>query len=124
MERAFWKRDMFRMFHLIAAQDPGIELRLNGEHRLEVYERGGQELLRWFRLNLRSEPVLWGASVGDGSLEFMFGPLEQYGHIRVPRWGGFADGSWRFDMLDARGSIQAQQVSYEPPGVAEPPPHR
>lgn len=122
MERAFWKRDMFRMFHLIAAKDPGIELRLNGEHRLEVYERGGQELLCWFRLNLRSEPVLWGASVGDDSLEFMFGPLEQYGSIRVPRWGGFTDGSWRFDMLDARGSIQAPQVSYDPPGMAELPP--
>lgn len=114
-ERGFWKRDMFRMLHLIAAGDAGIEVRMNGEHRLEIYERGGKEQLCWFRLNLHSEPVLWGATVGKESLEFIFGPLEQYGNIRVPRWGGFTDGSWRFDMLDARGSLQAPKVSYQPP---------
>lgn len=119
-ERAFWKRDMFRMFHLIAAEDPGIELRLNGEHRLEVYERGSGELLCWFRLNLANEPVLWGAGVGEESLEFLFGPLKQYGNIRVPSWGGFTDGSWRFDMLDARASALPPPVSYDPPRVAAP----
>lgn len=119
MERGFWKRDMFRMFHLIAVRDPTIELRMRGEHRLEVYERGGNELLCWFRLNLRSEPVLWGASVGDESLEFIFGPLAQYGNIRVPKWGGFTDGSWRFDMLDAHGSNHAPQVTYDPPAASE-----
>lgn len=113
MERGFWKRDMFRMFHLIAAEDPTIELRMKGE-LLEVHERGGGPLC-WFRLNPLAEPVLWGAAVGEEKLEFIFGPLEQYGNIRVPRWGGFTNGSWRFDMLDARASNQPPQVSYDPP---------
>lgn len=118
-ERGFWKRDMFRMFHLIASEDPGIELRMNGQHRLEVFERGSGELLCWFQLNVSSEPVLWGAAVGEDSLEFLFGPLEQYDNIRVPRWGGFTDGSWRFDMINARGSALPPPVSYDPPA---PPP--
>jgi hypothetical protein len=107
------------MFHLIAAEDPGIELRMNGEHRLEVFERAGGELLCWFRLNVSNEPVLWGASVDDQTLEFLFGPLGQFGSIRVPRWGGFTNGTWRFDMLDARGSALPPPVDYDPPAIAE-----
>jgi hypothetical protein len=114
-ERAFWKRDMFRMFHRIAAEDPDIELRMNGENRLEVFERGTGELLCWFRLNVTNEPVLWGAAAEGESLEFLFGPLSQFGNLRLPRWGGFVDGSWRFDMLDANGSNLPPPVSYDPP---------
>lgn len=113
-ERGFWRRDMFRMFHLIASEDPGIELRMNGEHRLEVYDRDGK-LLCWFRLNLRSEPVLWGAEEGEHTLHFLFGPLMSYGNLRLPHWGGFVDGSWRFDLLDAQGSSEPPAVSYDPP---------
>lgn len=119
-ERNFWKRDMFRMFHLIAAEDPGLELRMSGEHRLEVFERGSNELLCWFRLNLSNEPVLWGAGTGEQSLDFLFGPLGQFGNIRVPRWGGFVDGSWRFDMLDAQGSNLPPPVSFDPPVTEAP----
>lgn len=119
MERGFWKRDMFRVFHLLAAEDPGIELRLSGQ-RLEVHERGGEPLC-WFKLNLRCEPVLWGANVGDEAIEFFFGPLERYGNIAVPRWGGYTDGSWRFDMIDAMASAEPPPVSYDPPEGVIPP---
>jgi hypothetical protein len=53
--------------------------------------------------------------VGDYPIEFIFGPLRRYGNIRVPAWGGFTDGSWRFDMLQARGSVKPPPVSYAPP---------
>lgn len=119
-ERSSWKRDMFRMFHLIASEDESIELRMNGMHRLEVLERASGELLCWFRLNVTNEPVLWGAgNGGEAALEFMFGPLGQFGNIRVPRWGGFVDGTWRFDMLDAQGSALPPPVSYDRPAGAE-----
>jgi hypothetical protein len=114
LERGFWKRDMFRSFHLMASDDPSIELRMNGEDRLEVYENGG-EILCWFKLSPSNEPILWGAAVGDYPIEFIFGPLRRYGNIRVPAWGGFTDGSWRFDMLQARGSVKPPPVSYAPP---------
>jgi hypothetical protein len=114
MERGFWKRDMFRCFHLIASEDPGIELRMNGDDRLEVYESSGDPLC-WFRLSPSSEPVLWGAAVEDYEIEFIFGPMKQFGNIRVPSWGGDTDGSWRFNMLEARGSVDPPPVSYDPP---------
>jgi hypothetical protein len=120
-ERSSWKRDMFRMFHLIAADDPELELRMNGANRLEVFERASGELLCWFQLNVTNEPLLWGDGNGDDALEFLFGPLGQFGNIRVPRWGGFVDGSWRFDMIDAIGSILPPSVSYDPPSATKPP---
>lgn len=114
-ERGFWKRDMFRILHLIAAEDPGIELRMNTANRLEIIDQASGELLCWFQLNVRSEPILWGATVGNESLQFLFGPLAEFGGLRLPAWGSFTDGSWRFNMLDARGSRLPPQVSYDPP---------
>jgi len=121
LERGFWERDMFRMFHRIASEDPTIELGMEGNDRLRVSTRGGEPIC-WFRLSQRDEPVLWGAAVGDYAIEFIFGPLERYGNILVPSWGGYTDGSWRFDMLDAIASDEPPRVSYDPPEGAAPSP--
>lgn len=113
----FWRRDFYTMLRRLAAHDAGLVLRLEKPNRVAVASPAG-ESLGWFEIDERGLLMKWGTSDDDGSaLEYVYGPLGQYGPIRFPRWVASVDGRWRADY--AHVSLSEQPL--DPPLLTPPP---
>ncbi|MBA2623991.1 MAG: hypothetical protein H0U88_10310 [Chthoniobacterales bacterium] len=95
-ERSWWEANIYRTLHRLAINDPDLEARAVGEHRLEIFRRDGKRL-NWFHLNQRGEPMLFGTWESEAGSAF--GPLGKSGEIRYPKWGARPDGSWRYEIV-------------------------
>jgi len=107
---------MYRIVRRIALGDPALSVRFaeGAEHRLEFLDESG-EILCWIVVDVAGEPVLWGRS----DVEWVFGPLVRFGNIRVPGWGAYTNGEWRYEVIDARASSAPLEVSFDPPAAGE-----
>jgi hypothetical protein len=106
-ERRCWHTNVFRI-HRLARADPSLGVRLLAPDRLAVVE-DGVRLIAWFKLNMASEPVLFGTEAdAPGTL---FGPLSAHvGGACFPRWGSALDGSWRYEVLVAEFMTRPQAM--------------
>ena len=95
-DRAWWEGNVYRTFHRMARRDPSLRYRAAGASRLEVLKPDGS-VLNWFLLNQKGEPMLFGS--GPDARGTVFGPLQSAGSVRYPKWGGRADGSWRYEIV-------------------------
>lgn len=50
----------------------------------------------------------WGAISEGEPLEYVYGPLQDFGPIRFPAWGAAVDGTWRFEY--AAVALDAQAI--------------
>lgn len=100
----------------IAIGDAYYEVRFGkgdipNSRRLEFYGPDG-ELGGWIILNARKEPIVWATM----QYRYIFGPMKQYGNLRVPDWGVYENGITCFQMISLTGSDQAPNLSlFEPP---------
>lgn len=94
-EMKWWEPNIYRTFHRLAINDPGLTARAVGEHRLEIFLADGRRL-NWLVLNQRGEPHLFGT--WDNETGGTMGPLASNGTVRYPRWGAMPDGSWRYEI--------------------------
>ncbi len=85
------------------------------EYRFDVFDAESGELLAHFAVNMKGEPIKWGASIGDREFEHVFGPLQQFDGFRLPGWGATVAGIWRYEHVAASLSSSAPLISFEPP---------
>lgn len=87
----FWRGNVYRCLHRLAARDAALSARLGDDDRLEIAEQG--KPLLWFRQNLAGEPIAFGpASDPQGTI---FGPLVAFGPLRFPGFSVRDGGRWR-----------------------------
>jgi hypothetical protein len=108
----WYQAHIYRTIHRIAAEDPALELRLEGADRLEVYEQG--ERLVWIRLDAKAEPFAFGFRQDEsGSLS---GPwtIEKSG-VRHPSWISSADGTWRAAIKSLEFNVPLHESQFSRP---------
>jgi len=109
MERAPFS--IYRIARGIAIGDPTYEIRFGkgdipSTTRLEFYGPDGV-LGGWIILNARREPIVWATT----QYRYTFGPMKQFGNLRVPNWAVYENGITRYEMISLRGSDQAPDPS-------------
>jgi len=108
---------IYRLAKAIAIGDQNYEVRLgdspefSGVKRLEFY--GPDNLLHgWIVLNFRKEPIIWATT----QYSYVFGPLKQFGNLRVPNWATTSNGLVRYEMVSLKGSnIAPDPALFTPP---------
>ena len=104
MERAPYS--IYRIARAIAIGDPSYEVRF-GEgdiprtRRLEFYGPDGM-LHGWIIVNARKEPLVWATT----QYRYTFGPMKQFGNLRVPNWSVYENGITMYEMVSLTGSNQ------------------
>ncbi len=102
MERAPFS--IYRIARGIAMGDPYYEVRF-GEgdiprsRRLEFY--GPDSIMHgWIILNARREPLVWATT----QYRYTFGPMKQFGDLKVPNWAVYENGVTMYEMISLMGS--------------------
>jgi len=105
-----------RLARAIAIGDPAYEVRFGpGEfthsRQLEFYGPDGKRH-GWILLNVKKEPVKWGTT----QYQYIFGPMKQFGNLRVPNWAVTGNGAVTYEMIALEGSNQPPDSSlFVPP---------
>ena len=95
-----WRQEPYVMYHKLALHDSSLHLVMAKNNRLEIFDGEGGALLCWFVIDALGAPLRWG-NVFDGEInEHIYGPLRNFGPIRMPAWGTSTTGSWRFEYQD------------------------
>jgi hypothetical protein len=114
MERAPYS--IYRIARGIAIGDQSYEFRFGrGDiprtRQLEIYGPDG-EMHGRIILNVRKEPIVWATT----QYRYTFGPMEQYGELRVPRWAVYENGTTCYEMISLTGSNEAPELElFAPP---------
>jgi hypothetical protein len=120
LEMAYWRCQPVVLFHRLA--QGAAEARTgpgDDENVFEVVDPASGEILAKLSVDLRGEPTRWAAKIGKRELEHLLGPLESFGEIRFPKWGGSVDGIWRYEHLSVKLSPLPLGVSLDPPHASE-----
>lgn len=100
------------MARAIAIGDDRFEVKLGesedvpGGKRLEFFGQDNQ-LHGWIVLNYRKEPIIWATT----QYQYVFGPLKQFGNIKVPNWAVMGNHGVRYEMLSLKGSNEVPDPS-------------
>ncbi len=114
MERAPYS--IYRIARAVAIGDPNYEFRFGkgdipNTRRLEVYGPDGL-LHGWIILNARREPLVWATT----QYRYMFGPMERYGNLRVPKWAVYENGTTFYEMISLKGdNVRPDPSLFAPP---------
>ena len=114
MERAPFS--IYRIARGIAIGDPYYEVRFGRgdiprSRRLEFYGPDGV-MHGWIILNFRREPLVWATT----QYRYTFGPMEQFGNLRVPNWAVYENGVTMYEMISLTGSNQPpDSLLFAPP---------
>jgi len=117
MERAPYS--LYRLARAVAIGDPYYEVRF-GEGdiprsiRLEFYGPDGI-MHGWIILNARKEPLVWATT----QYRYTFGPMGQFGALRVPNWAVYENGTTMYEMISLTGSGEPPD-----PALFVPPPEK
>jgi hypothetical protein len=115
LERAPYS--IYRIARAVAIGDPTYEIRFGegdipGSRRLEFFGLDG-EMHGWIILNARKEPIVWATT----QYRYTFGPMKQFGNLRVPDWAVYQNGITRYQMISLVGSNQEpEEKLFVPPG--------
>jgi hypothetical protein len=109
MERAPYH--ICRIARAVAIGDSRYEIRFGKgdipqSRRLEFYGPDGV-LHGWIILNARKEPIVWATT----QYRYTFGPMKQFGNLRVPNWAVYENGITRYEMISLKGGDQAPDPS-------------
>jgi hypothetical protein len=103
--------NFYRLVRAVAIGDPFYEIRF-GEgdipqaRQLEFY--GPDGVMRgWIILNARKEPLVKATT----AYRYTFGPMRQFGNLRVPAWGVYGNGFTSYEMISLKGSNQPPDSS-------------
>jgi hypothetical protein len=111
----YWPRNVYVMYHRLAREDPLLWLVKAGERRFAVLDARGGEKLCEFEVTAAGDPVRWSASFGTEAEEWIYGPLVDFGPIRMPAWGTRLQDSYRFYYRAVALSNAPPPVSFDPP---------
>jgi hypothetical protein len=99
-ELAFWPVHLYTIYHRLAAGDDSLSVGAgeNGSVVLEDTQTG--VYLGGLRVSARGEPMWWNGRTAYNDETYVYGPLGDYGSLRMPRWGASTNGQWRYELLD------------------------
>jgi len=114
LERAPYS--IYRIARAVAIGDHNYKIKLGKgdipySKRLEFY--GPDEVLYgWIILNAKKEPIVWATT----QYRYTFGPMKQFGNLRVPNWAVYENGITMYEMISLKGSNKAPGPSlFVPP---------
>lgn len=105
-----WNIGMYRTLMRLARNDKEIKTSVEHSSRLVVSDSDGQQLC-WFELGANGRPLSWD----NGSSKNLFGPMKQFGEIRMPAWGVSEDGSWNFEYLVFEPVKDPSTITFDSP---------
>lgn len=117
MERAPFS--IYRIARAIAVGDAYYGVRFGeeefrGVRQLEFY--GPDDTPRgWIVLNAKKEPLVWMTT----QYRYTFGPMKQFGNLRVPNWAVTSNGAITYDMISLTGDNQVPDSSLFVPPLQE-----
>lgn len=92
--QSFWRYDFYTVLRRLAADDNAITLAAD-ENRITLTGPEGEDW-GWFQIDATGQPVRWGAMDRGEPLEYIYGPVTDFGDIAFPAWATSVDGGWRF----------------------------
>lgn len=116
MERAPY--NLYRLARQIGCGKDAPEIRfgeMEGFPRPPALEFLGEDgkAYGWVILNARKEPIIWATT----QYVYVFGPLREFGSLRVPDWATTSNGLVRYEMVSLTGSEDPPELSlFQPPG--------
>lgn len=112
----FWSFDFYTILHNLAVGDSRITVATGDDNIVKI--TGPEEAdWGWFEIDNTGQPVRWGANYGDEELEYIYGPVTDYGNIAFPAWGTARDGSWRFRYTVVELSAGKMPVTLQRPST-------
>ena len=115
--RGRWRGNIYVMYHRLAAEDSVLRIDRDGPRRFSVYDATTGEKLSTFGVNAGGDITYWSLSFGRASEEWVYGPLTDFGTIRMPAWGARTDGSYRFRYVSVTLSNTPPPVSFDAPAA-------
>jgi len=95
-----WRQEPYVMYHKLAIRDSSLHLKLVDDNRLEIFDGENGKLLCWFVVDASGALLIWGNYYEGKVSEHVYGPLRDFGRVRMPAWGTSTTGSWRFEYED------------------------
>lgn len=112
----WWHGEIYVMYHRLAREDDALRLVAAGERAFTVLDDATGAHLGRFEVATSGELVRWTHFYGTDRVEYVYGPLKQFGNIRMPDWGTLTTGDFRFYYTDVQlRSDVAPPVSLDPP---------
>jgi hypothetical protein len=115
-ELEYWKHQPVVVFHRLAKGVPATRVEMGtNEYRFDVFDAESDALLAQFAVNMKGEPIKWGATIGEQEFEQVFGPLGEFTNVSMPKWGATITGVWRYEHVSISLAKTPPPVSYEIP---------
>ena len=95
--RGFWPGIPTRVFHLLASDDPSVEVDLRDGNRLDIRVDG--RFAVWIGLSDDGTPVAYGREESHTSTHFL-GRMEEYGGVRLWTAAYEPGDMWKVTMVD------------------------
>jgi hypothetical protein len=110
-----WPRNVYVMYYRLAKEDAQLWLVKEQERRFAVLDARSGEKLCVFEVTVGGEILRWSAAFGTNTEEWIYGPLMDFGSIRMPAWGVRLHDGYRFYYREVKLSSAPPPVSFEPP---------
>lgn len=96
-----WPFDFYTIIRSFAVADDRLTLQFVAPRRVRVKSAAGADW-GWWEIDASGAPIKWGVAFDDGPVEYVYGPIREFGDLRFPAWGAAVDGSWRFEYAEVR----------------------
>jgi hypothetical protein len=111
----YWPRNIYVMYHRLAREDPTLRLVKEQGRRFVVLDARSGERLCAFEVTAGGEILRWSAAFGTDAEEWIYGPLVEFGPVRMPAWGVRLHDAYRFYYREVKLSSAPPPVSFDPP---------
>lgn len=111
----YWPRNIYVMYHRLAREESQLWLVKEQERRFAVLDERTGEKLCAFEVTVAGAILRWSAAFGTDVEEWIYGPLTDFGPLRMPAWGVRLQDNYRFYYREVTLSKTAPPVSFEPP---------
>ena len=91
-----WPRNVYVMYGRLAREDRTLSLATLGPRRFAVSDAATGTQLSEFEVSENGSVVRWSTSGEGEQEEWIYGPLRDFGPIRMPDWGARVSDGYRF----------------------------
>lgn len=111
--------NLYRMARAVARGDSYYEVRfgesdIRGARMLEFSGPDG-EAGGYITLNDRNEPLVWATN----QYRYTFGPMQQYGSMRIPRWAVYGNGATMYEIVAFSARSETPEATLFVPPVPD-----
>jgi hypothetical protein len=110
-----WARNIYVMYHRLAREDSQLWLTKEQERRFVVIDERTREKLCTFEVTAGGDVLRWSAAFGTDVEDWLYGPVIDFGPLRMPAWGVRLQDAYRFYYREVTLSKTPPPVSFDPP---------